>query len=59
MKLTTPEEIINRLEILENKMNQEGLYVSANTCGLGADIIKNLLDRIFLLEQLLKEQGIG
>lgn len=40
----TTEQIIERLEILRLKLEDEGRYVSANTISLAIDEIKRLTD---------------
>lgn len=40
----TTEQIIERLEILWRKLEDEGHYVSANTVSLAVDEIKQLKD---------------
>jgi len=44
MKATsfTTEQIIQRLEVLRRKLEDEGMYVRANTVGLAIDEIKRI-----------------
>lgn len=42
MRPTTTEDILNRLEILWRKLEDEGRYVSANTVALAIEEIKRL-----------------
>lgn len=47
----TAFDVIARLEVLQRKLNAEGLYVRENTCWLAIQTIRALLDERRLDEE--------
>lgn len=51
----TNKQILERMQVLHDKMEEQGLYVMGNTVFLGMELIKTLETKLAQLEEDLRE----